>query len=602
MSKNKTRQQAAAQFKAAQEKFERNAGTTQSGITAKLGKKGSVDISFKKTKTANERRNQREAIKDMIKSGARFVFNHPEWYTQDNVLEFAPVGLNYAYNKAGRPFANASEGTIGDKFDNSPALVSAMWLLLGNAALADDDSSFDELINRRILELSSNSGRVVNYTPSVLAAYELNCRTITAAICQAIRTWTFGFHVDPADTSMPAVLMRASGIDSFKDSANYRDRLRTIVHKFFSIYPMVGTAIDRTMWLFSNVFPDYQGTKPTYYVPMLQAPTILYRREDDTWGKQGYTGAAFNGALANTMDFATMLDNIDSMLQLMRKFYGASQLLADYLRVFGLSKSLEVEGHLLSIIDATIPEISVVHDPYLLNQISNAQFLDYQYMIATDSTVIGNADYVNHIFDAETGRIGFRAYNGNTGATQELVEYFNSVKATQLVNGEGADPSNGGEQLSITRLAPTIRAELIEVSGVDVMATYPVTQGTEVPFTMVYYYSNVANNSGEFSRVRVGNHAILVVTDKARAFKINFELLNTIQVISTADDHPFWSIVGVINTPDIRGSINIPVWDFAMYARLPLETARSMNNVALTSLLYSGKEVTPFSKSFKANV
>jgi len=284
--------------------------------------------------------------------------NHSEWY----VGKYAPtlVNLNFGVKKTGEAWP---EGTSLPSV-NAP---SAIRLSMNLTVPTDDTYSFGQAISTLYTKLRAvNSGTTV-YTVQDLTAYVLNVRAIRAIVASIYRIVKVAQMIDIYDSRVPEALIRACfSVPAYTAVINQLPQIRAlgvqIDQQSRSMLPLNLPILDRTEWLFSNVFADSDDVKPQFYVPSIDNVRLFHTTASNTY-------AMVNVDISSVPNLLTV---VAPLLSSYLTTYITNVIAGDMIKTYGDSV---IRPLITDWLDQSpcIP----VYDEDILQQFENADVLDW---------------------------------------------------------------------------------------------------------------------------------------------------------------------------------------------------------------------------------
>lgn len=362
----------------------------------------------------------------MVYGGAEALksLNHPEWYTRGT--SGIPVQANFATrmgtDSSVAAFGNQVVGMLL-RADQFPAMTDGQFI------------AYNDAMRKIYAQIRAKNSGYANYTVNAVTAYIESVRGIMSLLAHANKQLSIPNALDNFIANSPKQLVRiytdtdVAMESEFEDvtanAANYVNQLAYIRDLIVETIPIVPglSVIQRDKFLFSTIFKDYAGTKPTYtmYIPN---PFMIEYHGDE-------------GIIGVTTSLKTLKNTIADLRTFITKFTADQtyQIIAgDIIKAYGMNKDLHIE-----ISQFTAPNIIV--DQYHRDQLKNT-------IVAEKSSGSLTFDNTNGF---EQNIVISSAYvldtaNNNTSRRQKL-RPFGRVK---VLASQNANPSEG-ELLSVTR-------------------------------------------------------------------------------------------------------------------------------------------------------
>jgi len=357
--------------------------------------------------------------------------NHPEWY----IGKYAPtlVNLNYGTKKTGKCYQNGSA-------ELPTFMPNALTFLTSMVYPTDEINSFKQAIATLYTKLRAvNTGTTV-YSVDDLIAYTLNVRAIRGLVAILHRLVQTAQMADIYDSQVPTTLIRGQILTNGSAAAtiNNLPALRALGAQLDqqsrSMLPLNLPIIDRTEWIYGNVFADSDDAKAQFYQFTTRRINLFEITATNTYTR-------VNIDIDSVPDLLTVVAPI---LSSYLSTYISNVIAGDMIKAFGQSVIRPLIGDWYA-----FSPLKPVYDLDILQQIENANVLDWnatnvvftpswsgsQWSNAFPSAVTTWVNGVS-IFD-ETPRVGPFMTSLNTQSV-----YVNSYK----------DVITPGDTLSSTRL------------------------------------------------------------------------------------------------------------------------------------------------------
>jgi len=381
--------------------------------------------------------------------------NHSEWY----VGKYAPtlVNLNFGVKKTGEVWP---EGTTLPSVNAPSTLRISMALTVPT----DDTYSFGQAISTLYAKLRAvNSGTTV-YTVQDLTAYVLNVRAIRAIVASIHRVIKVAQMIDIYDSRVPETLIRACFRSaSYAAVINQLPQIRALGlqldQQSRSMLPLNLPILDRTEWLFSNVFTDSDDVKPQFYVPAIANVRLFHTTASNTY-------AMVNVDISNVPNLLTV---VAPLLSTYLTTYITNVIAGDMIKAYGDSVIRPLIADWLEQ-SPCIP----VYDEDILQQFENADVLDWYTNSGLHSTFrpsFNGSTFVNEF--TPTADVTTRWINGVSDKTAKPecgCHSTNGLRNGVYVNSFRNETSPG-QVLSYTRLKFHVDGTAMESVGNPLVIT-----------------------------------------------------------------------------------------------------------------------------------
>lgn len=237
-----------------------------------------------------ERRGQNMKLAGDVTKGAMGIFakaiptpNHISWYNKDKKLLEDVARLPF-----GRPVVANVDLPIEDELAASPVLNPTVILKFRTLpTIGIDPNTNGNAVNLAARNLyafvrHANSGHS-NYEPQDLMMYLLSMDSVYSFIAYISRVYTAALSVNSQNYALPEALVTAMGVQYSDITSNLAD-FRAFINRMvlsastFNV-PREFTYFDRHIWLFGNVFADYDIRKCGLFV---FTPAYLFEQNDAT--------------------------------------------------------------------------------------------------------------------------------------------------------------------------------------------------------------------------------------------------------------------------------------------------------------------------------
>jgi len=360
--------------------------------------------------------------------------NHPEWY----VGKYAPtlVNLNFGTKKDGADYVSGSHSVY-----NFAPSVAAIGLSL--VYPKDETDSFRNAIVTLYTKLRAvNTGTTV-YSVDDLTAYVLNVRAVRAVVATLHRYVRAAEMIDIYDAHVPESIIRGASwaAGSYVAVLNNLPALRALGAQLDqqsrSMLPLNLPILDRTEWLFDNIFADSNDVKPQWYEFYIRAIRLFQITATNT-----YTSVDLD--IDSIPDILTV---VAPMLSQYMTTYIVNVIAGDMIKAYGTAAIRP----LISDWNAFRPLVPV-YDEDILQQIENADSADLYTPIGRNVWApiysggnwdndkwSSNTRFINSVSDATVGYPRTGCYIPNMT--------WNSVYVNSFRN-----ETSPGQVLSYTRL------------------------------------------------------------------------------------------------------------------------------------------------------
>ena len=508
-------------------------------------------------------------VAKLVTGGALLLFNHPEWY-QAYPLE-GLVNLNFGRRKGilekGLTYFNDFTD-IGGGANTSVPSVAGIEVLLTKPITSTGD--WDQAIQYLYSTIRSANAGAVNYNPVDLERYIWDVRNLHAIYAVARRAYATLNNIQLYDATTPRSYFAAMGLDYDSFSANAAN-LKQYANKYSlmlsRLAPLHVNLIDRTRWMFSNLFADSDDEKASAYVFRLRQVDMLYGKTDCTTIQLAPKPQFGLVQSSNTITFDTFITAMRNAFENFAKTQLYMIIAGDILKAFG-----EASIYPSEIWDENMPT-PLVYDEAALTQIQNARFTYPSEYIITSDPQIGIVNTIT-INIPDTMKKTFGDYWLNK-ASENI--YINS-------NKNNLTP---GEAISYTRLSHALTTNsqytnvAIATCGTELCTAieFIANRGERITITTEgdpqlykFGYDDFRNSIATFSTI---------TADGVRKFTYFFGLL------SAFDYHPKFdiAIIGVRSAEEANSIRFGAIWDWNNYACITADQLSPFHGYAAMSLL-----------------
>lgn len=408
--------------------------------------------------------------------------NHPNWYTK-GISSSLPVGLNFALRKSLRqiPGITKADGSSPYINNETPQIAQIAQHEVVLTVPSTSDTTWIDAMTILYKQIRAANSGARNYDASLLHKYIFNIRSLYVMYFTLKKLVALANNYDILDASKPnlfietAIGLYGSGTaDSITpkllaELADIRTFGENLNSRLIHLFPAKCSLLDRTEWMFSNVFADSDDAKADFHQFAIFSGKVPYIKPDNTFDLADISRHTIvtNGLLST---FRTAINSVISALE---QEPNIEVLTGDLIKAFG--STLALPKHDWSY-KAPVP---IIYDEAALSQIQNA-------------SIIGPA--VN-----DAALLGLYAWNGTPGITTNGNMTVGNLRFLNLYTGPsfGAtafrwrdcvvnshkDNLTFGEILSLTRLAANYTANVAIDNGAQTTKTITIdleTVGTEV--------------------------------------------------------------------------------------------------------------------------
>lgn len=493
-----------------------------------------------------------------IVNGIKALVNHPDWY--EAYLPEGLVNLNYGRRKGMvEPSLNCYGFTPANTTTDSRSVSVPLCGKLNVDLVIPKTTSegWEQGIRYLFNELQSTQTGTPRFNVRDLEAYVISVRNFHAIYADLRRAFATMSAINAYDATTPKSLLMAMGwaeenIAGF--AADVRNFGVLFGRKISKLAPMNINLINRTRWMFSNIFADSNDMKHASWVMNLSTYPV------PTWGEDGhvtgYTQYAYGTAKTTWLTFPTAIS------QQLNAFINQpimSLIASVMLKAYGGSAFYPVEEWS---IDMPTP---IIYDEAALTQIQNAV------VIATSSSPTITYTVTND--KATDCKVRYTV----TKISDDNIANFTDTCFVNMYK----DNVTAGETLSATRFSAMFEAS--NTAGVNEATINFNVFGTELmrDASVIFY----DGKSKQLSSNAIGLFHDLISYGGTGVPKIQSELAGSIDW-SPMTVPKFMIIQGT--SPDLKiYSYNLyPVWDFNNYAVLDSQNELStLHDYAILSLL-----------------
>nr|UVJ88925.1 putative capsid protein [Picobirnavirus sp.] len=422
----------------------------------------------KNKKSASSSRNTNDNIRNTSVRTSKT--NHPEWYLKDKTLIQSLVGVNLSSRnnaimpgRLGISIATGS-GAIGHQFEIGVPKVAGVNMVLTIPKSATND--WEQGINFLYKNIRSANAGSINYSPGQLANYVYSVRSIDAVLSYMARAIGMLNSVEFYDAKAPADYFCAMGLDydTFAaNSANLREVYNRLATIRYRLMPLNVSLLERTRWLFSNVFKDSNDAKGQIYVPALDKINFISSQNDVI----GYVISSNNIDSNKTgLEYASFITNILGIFNAFQNDSVFQIIAGDILKAYG-AESL---NHYPLV--ANNYTINPVYDEFILMQIQNAS------LSVTGAVITAYNTDNDFVVETVSENVGGAVVNEGTALNPASIESLNDEWINPFINAN-VNSLDAGRLLSITRLSTSIEAKNAPTPSDIATVTYK-TYGSEV--------------------------------------------------------------------------------------------------------------------------
>nr|DAU17525.1 MAG TPA: capsid [Picobirnaviridae sp.] len=493
-----------------------------------------------------------------IVNGVKALLNHPEWY--EAYLPEGLVNLNYGRRKGMVEPSLSSYGLTPANTATDSRSVSVPLCGRLNVDLVipkTTSEGWEQGIRYLFNELQSTQTGTPRFTIRDLEAYVISVRNFHAIYADLRRAFATMSTISAYDATTPKSLLMAMGwaeenIAGF--AADVRNFGVLFGRKISKLAPMNVNLINRTRWMFSNIFADSNDMKHASWVMNLSTYPM------PTWGEDGhvtgYTQYAYATAKSMWLTFHT------AMSQQLNAFVNQpimSLIASVMLKAYGGDAFYPVEEW-----DIDMPT-PIIYDEAALTQIQNAV------VIATSSS-----PNINYTVTSDAATVCNVVYTATKISDVNIANFTDTCFVNMY-----KDNVTAGETLSATRFSAMFEAN--NTAGANEATINFNVFGTELMRDAgVIYYDG---KSKQLSSTAIGLFHDLISYGGTGIPKIQSELAGSIDW-SPMTVPKFMIVQGTSPNSTIYAYNLYPIWDFNNYAVLDSQNELStLHDYAILSLL-----------------
>ena len=498
---------------------------------------------------------------DMLKGTFKAITGqHPEWY--ENYPLNGLINLNYGRRLGTIESILRSTNSTSPYSFGVPTVVALDVVLTKPQTNTNDWNQAIQYLYSTIR--SANSGSI-NYSMYDVERYVLDVRNIHAMYCYLRRAYASLNNMNLYDATIPRALLYAMGLnydDFVSNAANLKEWSNKLSLQISTLLPLNIDLINRTRWMFSNIFNDSNDIKGSKYIFKLNYVTPFYDTTTPTITPKSFTyqGISFNSLTTYAQVYKFVNDYINNCIN--NDIYAV--IAGDILKAFGASAIYPSE-----IWDDNMPT-PLIYDEAALTQIQNA-------------SITGTINNANNYITYTVSDNSFVQQNSSIS-----IITTNTINSQYAINGNNIyvnaykDSMTPGETLSATRLSHSLSVE--NASGGNTIYSIR-TCGTEL-VTDYRVVVRVSSNDIWSS----SNYGIATITGSSSQIINNIVLMNSTSpqnaVIISAWSALDWSPLLFLYTLDDE-KVNVigVLWDFNNYAVTDSDNLSSLHGYAALSLL-----------------
>lgn len=226
--------------------------------------------------------NAGKVVKGVVQTAAdlKTLINHPEWYTKYSLDTRVTPNFGRILGSRASDYSNmtTTDGKQGATWiDNYQICAIPVHL----TKPTDKYASFESAVRTTFSKIRLANTGSVNYTVQELERYILNCRSAVALYAYARRLCSIPNIVNPYFMNTPQLIAAAAFGDWTSSTAPnagtvYQDIVANLAalksatmalgKAIRSNFPFECSLLDRTEWMFSNIFKDSDDAKAQLYV------------------------------------------------------------------------------------------------------------------------------------------------------------------------------------------------------------------------------------------------------------------------------------------------------------------------------------------------
>lgn len=491
-------------------------------------------------------------------NGIKALFNHPEWY--EAYLPEGLVNINYGRRKGMlEPSMNVYGITpSGTSTDSRLASVPLCGRINVDLVIPKTNTDgWGQGIRYLYNELNSTQTGTPRFSISDLEAYVIGVRNFHAIYSDLRRAFATFSTINAYDSSTPRSLLTAMGWSegAFAGyAANIRNFGVLFGRKIAKLVPMNINLINRTRWMFSNLFADSDDMKHSCWVMNFASFPMPTFGSD---GKvTGYTQTQLSTAKSNWLTYPTAVEGwLNTFVNNPIMSYIASVIM----KAYGANAFYPVD---VWDIDMETP---IIYDEAALSQIQNAVVINTTSVPAVTYTLVEG--------DTTTSSVRYTT----TKLSDNNIGNFSDTCFVNMYK----DTITAGETLSATRFSAMFTAS--NTSGVNEAIINFDVYGTEIARdASVIIYDGTKK---DYSFMPIGMFHDVVSYGGTGQPTLVADLSGSID----------WSPMSIPKMMILQGtspnqtiySYNLyPIWDFNNYAVLNgVEELSTLHDYAVLSLL-----------------
>ena len=408
--------------------------------------------------------------------------NHPDWYTK-GISSSLPVGLNFALRKSVKQIPGITRADGSSPYVNSmtPQIAQIAQHEVVLTVPSTSDTTWIDAMTILYKQIRAANSGARNYDATLLQKYIFNIRSLYVMYFTLKKLVSLANNYDILDASKPnlfietAIGLYASGTaDSITPNllaelADIRTFGENLNSRLIHLFPAKCSLLDRTEWMFSNVFADSNDAKADFHQFAIFSGKVPYIKPDNTFALADIS----RHTIVTDGLLKTFRTAINSVISALEQEPNIEVLTGDLIKAFGSTLALPKHDWSYK------APVQIIYDEAALSQIQNA-------------SIIGPATN-------DTALLGLYAWNVNSGITTTGNMAVGSLRfRDNYVGGTFAatafrwrdcvinshkDNLTFGEILSLTRLAANYTANVAIDQTTSTTKTLTIdleTVGTEV--------------------------------------------------------------------------------------------------------------------------
>nr|AVX53746.1 putative capsid [Marmot picobirnavirus] len=485
-------------------------------------------------------------VLDTALGAAMLAFNHDSWLEHYDLTGL--VNLNFG---RARSLFEPVVGKVTNNSYSNDSIPTVLGIELHPTVCNDPTFSWGTAFQKLDHTIRQANSGARNWSIYDLEKYVLTVRSLHAGLCHFVRALGILNTFNVYDSSMPASICAAAGIDydSYsKEAANLRQLVNIWSEQIAALAPLSLDFIERTKYLFSNIFVDSDDAK---------AQMILFQPKELLYMDYPSPGTMTLTTLADTtltpsgtsaVSYAQSVANFQKVVNAFVNNPIFSTIAGDILKAFG-KDALQTPV----LVDINY-KIQPVYDQEALTQIQNA-VIPAEHLASLTVGSGSNQFTVTNVKFQRFDALADDAIMSNVLAGPYVNAYKDSVSATEALKFTYLSVSAKGQ----------FAADAIDVYVGDYIATD----------AFVIFRNEDSNMYGKFSVAELGLRYI----DTA---DIATEVPDTIMAWAAVD----WAPMTVVTSDSSTLPTSGVLFDWNNYARPSADDIAMFHGYAIRSLLY----------------